>query len=194
MYSHTIFENFTKLGKAIRELKTKNFYLQTLDKMKLTEDESNNNNNNVDKRMEGLKFYYDYITRTDLDPKSIEYLESTLVFVGASYETTADVLANTLLLLAMNPDKQDILVSEIKSVLTSEDDFVTEEQCEQMPYLGLVMKEGLRLLPAAVVIGRKVTKDLKLSEYLKIFYLQKLNLTAKFLLNKLVILHVLDLS
>lgn len=167
MYSHTIFEH-TKLGREIRKLKKENFKLQTLDKLTETAEEPNNNNNdnnnNMDMKIEGLKFFKDYAKKLDLDPKSIEYLEGILVFVGASYETTADVLANTLLLLAMNPDKQDILVDEIKAVLNNDGEFVTEEQSEQMPYLDLVIKEGLRLLPAAVVIGRKVTKDLKLSK------------------------------
>lgn len=122
----------------MRKLKEEAFHLQTLDRLKPTEE--NNNNEDTD----GLKFYHDYISKTDLDPKSLEFLESTLVFTGASYETTADVLANTLLLLAMNPDKQEILYNEIKSVLSSPDDYVTEEQIELMPYLGLVIKEGLR--------------------------------------------------
>jgi cytochrome P450 len=128
--------------------------LQTLDRLKPTEE----NNNNEDSDIEGLKFYHDYISKTDLDPKSLEFLESTLVFTGASYETTADVLANTLLLLAMNPDKQEILFNEIKSVLDSPDDCVSEEQIELMPYLGLTIKEGLRMLPAAVVSSAIIIK------------------------------------
>lgn len=146
-YSHNLFE-WTKLGREVRKLKNETFRLQTLDNLKLTEE---NNNTTGDSELEGLKFYADYISKTDMDPKSLEFLESTLVFVGASYETTADVLANTLLLLAMNPEKQLILYNEIKSVLHSSDDYVTEDQIELMPYLSLVIKEGLRMLPAAVV-------------------------------------------
>lgn len=99
---------------------------------------------------DGLKFFYDYIMKLGLDESSEEYIDEVSLFVGASFETTSESLAGTLLLLGMNPDKQDILYSELSSVMSSPDDYVSEEILDNLPYLGLVIKESLRLLPAAI--------------------------------------------
>lgn len=85
--------------------------------------------------------------------------------MGASAETTSSSLSNMLHLLAMNPDAQNKLYEELRSVLKSSTDNVAEEEMSKMPYLDLVIKECLRLLPVAVIQGRAVTKPLKLKNY-----------------------------
>jgi cytochrome P450 family 313 len=152
-YPESLFK-FSRLSRDIFRLKKSLFQLQKLDKMQCNEDGH-----------EGLKFYHDYFSEIYGNQKSMEYLDSTIMFAGASNQTTADVISNTLLLLAMNPEKQDILVNELKSTLSSENDNVNEEQIAQMSYLDLVIKESLRMLPAVVVLGRKVTSDLKLTRF-----------------------------
>lgn len=132
----------SKLGRLIWSLKLESFRTMQLDKIKITDDSEK----------DGMKFYYDYISKTEFDQKDSErFIDSISMVVGASFVTTSDALSGTLLLLAMNPEKQEMLYNELRTVLGSADDFVTEEKCNQMPYLGLVLKESLRLFPAAVV-------------------------------------------
>jgi cytochrome P450 len=115
--------------------------LQRLNDLKLTDDNER----------DGMKFFYDYMSKTGFSLKSDWYLESLLVLDAASFETTSETLSAILLLLGMNPNKQEILYNELKSVLSSENDHVTEKDIDNLPYLGLVIKESLRMLPVALV-------------------------------------------
>lgn len=140
-YPYFIYKR-SKLGREVWNLKVESFKIQKLDKLKLTDD----------KERDGLKFYYDYVSKTEFDStESDRFIDSISMVMGASFVTTSDALAGTLLLLAENPEIQERLYNELKSVLSSADDYVTEEECEKMPLLGLVLKEALRLFPAGVV-------------------------------------------
>lgn len=151
--------DLTPTGRKVKQLKKEIVKLQKLDELKLTDDNENG----------GLKYFYDYITKSGIiDLDSERYLDSLLLMNGASFETTSETLAAILLLLGMNADKQDILYEELKSVVGSESNHMSEENLEKLPYLALVIKESLRMLPVALVIARKVTADLKLSK----FYIQ----------------------
>lgn len=102
-----------------------------------------------------------------------EILEDILLLLLASYETTGSVMPHILLGIAMNPEIQEKIYEEICDMLKSPDDEVTEEMCNKMEYLERCIKEGLRLFPAAVIIARKSTHDLKLSKNSDIhFHLQ----------------------
>lgn len=94
-----------------------------------------------------------------------EFFESTAFFISASSNTSNTTLANTLLLLAMNPNAQNTLYDELKSVSKSFQEHVSEETITQMPYLDLVIKETLRLMPLIFILTRVVTKSLKLKKY-----------------------------
>lgn len=109
--------------------------------------------------------------------------DEVVTFRGAGFETTGKVgfhienkqrevnlfpqkvIPGTLLLLAMNPQAQDKLVVEIFSVFSSDDDEVDEENINKMICLNLVLKESLRLIPAALYFAREVNDDVKLSSH-----------------------------
>jgi cytochrome P450 len=94
-----------------------------------------------------------------------EMLQSVYLLIGAGFDTTGTAIPQTLLLLlAMNPEHQENCYQEISSVLTSPDDDVTEEKFYQLKYLERCIKEGMRLISPALILSRKVTKDLKLGK------------------------------
>jgi cytochrome P450 family 4 len=103
-----------------------------------------------------------------------ELLESSLLFLGASFETTAVSLSSIFFMLASNSDKQEKLYCEISSILSSYKDEVTEDMMNQMKYLDLIIKETLRLLPVAVFHARLATDDIEFSKCFIIQFYDKL--------------------
>lgn len=91
--------------------------------------------------------------------------EEIFAFLIGAFDTTGKALPAVLLLLAMNPDAQDKVVAELKSILKSENDEVDEKCLSKMEYLDLCMKESLRLLPVALLLARHVKKDIKLCNF-----------------------------
>ncbi|PPQ93824.1 hypothetical protein CVT25_013533 [Psilocybe cyanescens] len=81
----------------------------------------------------------------------------------AGFETTATSLTWTLLELALHPDVQDKLRREIhqkeRDVKARGDTQFSASDFEDMPYLTAVLKESLRIHPAAYAIFREPTKD-----------------------------------
>lgn len=94
-----------------------------------------------------------------------DFFESTAFFLGATLETTTLTMANVLLFLGMNPNAQNKLYEELKTVLKSSKDHVDEYEMEKMQFLDCVIKESLRLLPLTFMLSRYVTKPLKLKKY-----------------------------
>ncbi|MFB9591987.1 cytochrome P450 [Streptomyces racemochromogenes] len=82
-----------------------------------------------------------------------ELRDQVLVFLLAGHETTATSLAFALHLLGRHPEAQARARAEVRSVLGER---VPEAgDLERLPYLTQVLKEAMRLYPAAPVIGRK---------------------------------------
>lgn len=95
----------------------------------------------------------------------LEYQETIALFMGAAYETSAGTISAALLLLGINPEKQENLFNEVSSVLSSYEDEVTTEKINQMPYLDLVIKETLRLLPNNIFITRNSAEEVQFSKF-----------------------------
>uniref|UniRef100_A0A182QB16 Cytochrome P450 n=1 Tax=Anopheles farauti TaxID=69004 RepID=A0A182QB16_9DIPT len=94
--------------------------------------------------------------KSSLDDKDdIEHELNTIIFAGN--ETSAMTVANTLLLLAMHPHVQEKLFAELNVHRESE---VNYETLKNLNYLEMVLKESLRLLPIAAVVGRRTTAEL----------------------------------
>lgn len=96
-----------------------------------------------------------------------DFLSDFIILFFGSFDTSGSTIAHILLLLAMNPECQEKLHEELKGVLKSHDDEVSEDKLIQMSYLNLVIKEGMRLIPAVLILSRQVTKPLKLGEKLE---------------------------
>lgn len=91
--------------------------------------------------------------------------ESAFLFLAAGFDTTGKAIPCIVLLLAMNQRCQDKLADELKSILSTDDEEVSEANLSKMKYLDLVIKEGMRLLPSSILFGRMVKQDVKLSKY-----------------------------
>ena len=91
-----------------------------------------------------------------------ELRNELLLFYLAGHDTTANVLNWALLELARHPDVHATVMDEIDSVMgPAEKDpnnvvCPTHAQLEEMPYLEMVLKETLRLYPAAPSVFRMV--------------------------------------
>lgn len=85
----------------------------------------------------------------------------SLFFAG--HETTANTLTWAFYLLSQNPEVEARLVTEINQVVG--DRAPALDDLPQMPYLDQVVKEVMRLYPAAWMIDRTPTEDVELCGY-----------------------------
>lgn len=96
-----------------------------------------------------------------LDEKIIRDQVETIVIAGN--ETTALSLSYIILLLAMYPEVQDRVYQELHSVFDDQDEIMTYDHIQRLPYLDRVIKEGMRLLPVVPFIMRTATADTQIS-------------------------------
>lgn len=82
---------------------------------------------------------------------------------AAGYEVTGNTLAFTLYLLAQHPALEALLVQELATVLG--DRPVTLEDLANLPYLELVIRESMRLLPVTTVVARQSVAAIELGDY-----------------------------
>lgn len=92
-----------------------------------------------------------------------EVAEQVMLFLLAGFETTAASLACTLLELTRSPRWQTTVREELTGVLHGRPP--TPADLPQLPWTGRVVREGLRLYPAAHGIGRSAASDQELGRY-----------------------------
>ncbi|MFD5424666.1 cytochrome P450 [Streptomyces sp. NPDC127084] len=92
-----------------------------------------------------------------------EIRDQVLIFLLAGHETTATSLAFALHLLARHPEHQARARAEAVGVLAGR----TPEayDVDALPYLTQVLKEAMRLFPAAPVIGRQAVSAIEVGGY-----------------------------
>ncbi|WP_030193167.1 cytochrome P450 [Streptomyces sp. NRRL S-87] len=86
-----------------------------------------------------------------------ELRDQVLIFLLAGHETTATSLAFALHLLAKHPEQQARAREEVRRVLGDRTPGAAD--ADALPYLTQVLKEAMRLYPAAPVIGRRAVAD-----------------------------------
>ena len=91
---------------------------------------------------------------------------------AAGYEVTAHTLAFTLYLISQHPDVEARLLEEIDRVIGQRaitqgvaPKAIAIPDLEQMPYLEMVLKESMRLLPVTTVLSRQATEKVVLNGY-----------------------------
>jgi cytochrome P450 len=89
--------------------------------------------------------------------------DEVLTIFLAGYETVANALAWTCLLLGQNPDAEAKLHAEIDSVLGGR--LPTLEDLPQLRYAEMVIAESMRLYPPAWAMGRQATCDIEIGPY-----------------------------
>ncbi len=132
---------------------------------KVREDVQNHHQLSIEKvhrRLNLEKERHDFMTpvielNTDMQKMSLPEIESTFsLLVVAGSETTATTLSGIINHLIQNPPVMQSLVSEIRGAFKEEED-ITLESIRELPYLGAVISEGLRVCnPIPVGLPRLV--------------------------------------
>lgn len=97
------------------------------------------------------------------NPKLATVLAIDLLLVGV--DTTSIAVASTLYQLSQNPDKQEKLYQELKTVLPTANTKFTAETQENIPYLKACIKETLRMYPVIIGNGRSLQSDTEIGGY-----------------------------
>ena len=92
-----------------------------------------------------------------------EIVAQSMIFLLAGYETSSNTLAFTLYHLAVNPDVQDKLRTEIKESLESNVKKPLYEVAQNIEYLDCVIMEGQRLCPPVAQVNRECSEDYDLN-------------------------------
>lgn len=82
---------------------------------------------------------------------------------AAGYEVTGNTLAFTLYLIAQHPTVESQLCAELDQVLGERQ--VTLPDLANLPYLEMVIKESMRLLPVTTVVARQTIEAIQLGDY-----------------------------
>ncbi|XP_075986683.1 cytochrome P450 4V2-like isoform X2 [Anticarsia gemmatalis] len=93
-----------------------------------------------------------------------EFKEELDTIVGASFETTAQLLEAILILVGSHPQVQERLYDEMMQIVGQERD-VDKEDLRKLVYTEAVINECLRFQPTAPVLPRCVSQDVKLKNY-----------------------------
>ncbi|XP_049536681.1 cytochrome P450 4g15-like [Anopheles darlingi] len=108
-----------------------------------------------------------YSTFRRIGRANLEVIENeinSVIFAGT--ETSASTVANTLLLLAMHQDVQEKVVAEIRQHFGDDEENIRYEILQKLVYLEMVVKESLRLLPVASILGRNTSQEIAVGKHL----------------------------
>lgn len=96
-----------------------------------------------------------------------ELAHQVLTFLAAGHETTSSTLSWCIYLLAQHPEIQNELRNEIRSSLPSPSTHATLERSvvDDLPYLGAVTNEVLRLYPVVPITSRQTVRETQLLDY-----------------------------
>jgi len=99
----------------------------------------------------------DMIMNSNLSEEEISH--NVMAFFAAGHETTATALSWMFYSLSKNQDKQELLRQEIDSVLQGR--LPTYDDISQLPYLEMVVKEGMRMYPPVGYMRSRVTSQIE---------------------------------
>ncbi|KNC25918.1 putative cytochrome P450 313a4 [Lucilia cuprina] len=89
--------------------------------------------------------------------------ESNVIVFGA-FETTANTIAYTLMLLAMFPMYQEKVFEELLSIFPDHGDFeVTYSNTQDMIYMDMVLNETMRVMTPVPIVSRQTSHEVRLS-------------------------------
>jgi cytochrome P450 len=92
-----------------------------------------------------------------------ELRDQVLTLFLAGYETVANALAWTWLLLGQNPQAEALMHEELDAVLANR--FPTLEDMPRLEYTAMVLAESMRLYPPAWAMGREALEDVAIGPY-----------------------------
>ena len=94
---------------------------------------------------------------------SEELRDQVLTLFLAGFETVANALSWTWLLLGENPEAEAKLHAEIDAVLAGR--LPTLDEMQRLEYTAMVLSESMRLYPPAWAMGREVLEDVSIGPY-----------------------------
>jgi cytochrome P450 len=92
-----------------------------------------------------------------------ELRDEVLTIFLAGYETVANALSWTWLLLGQNPEAESRLHAELDSALAGR--LPTLEDLPRLSYTEMVLAEAMRLYPPAWAMGRMAIEDIEIGPY-----------------------------
>jgi cytochrome P450 len=92
-----------------------------------------------------------------------ELRDQVLTLFLAGYETVANALAWTWLLLGQNPQPERCMHEELDSVLAGR--LPTLEDLPRLEYTSMILAESMRLYPPAWAMGREALEDVAIGPY-----------------------------
>ncbi len=92
--------------------------------------------------------------------------EEVDTFMFEGHDTTAAGISWTLYILGSYPDVQEKVFEEIDNIFDGTDRPATLADLNQMKYLERVIKESMRIFPPVPTLGRILSEDVQLDEYL----------------------------
>nr|AJN91188.1 cytochrome P450 monooxygenase CYP4CG17 [Cnaphalocrocis medinalis] len=98
-----------------------------------------------------------------IDEQGVREEVDTFMFEG--HDTTAMALSFMIMAIANEPEVQDKIYEEMKSIFGSSDRSPTMDDLVEMKYLECCIKESLRLYPSVPFIARYLTEEVTLSGY-----------------------------
>ncbi len=93
----------------------------------------------------------------------VELRDEVMTIFLAGYETVANALAWTWLLLGQNPEAEATLDAELANVLGGR--LPTLEDLPRLAYAEMVFAESMRLYPPAWAMGRQAIRDVEIGPY-----------------------------
>lgn len=118
-------------------------------------------NNTINSDTRNILIDHIILNQEKFTPEEIK--DHILTFVSG-YETWANGLAHTILLLAMHPDVQEKCIDEINSVNESDDVELNYESLNELQYFDRVLKESLRLLPTVPMVLRQTLEEFEIQQ------------------------------
>ncbi len=99
--------------------------------------------------------------RAEVDTFMVQFMFLTILhFQFEGHDTTAAATTWATYLLASHPDIQKRAQKEIDEVLGQEKTWPSYDDLEKMNYLGMVLKETLRLYPSVPLLTRRTDKTM----------------------------------
>ncbi|XP_064549952.1 probable cytochrome P450 28a5 [Drosophila montana] len=111
-------------------------------------------------RVDFLDYILQLAKKRNLSTRQITVMSMTFLLDG--FETTASVLAHTLLLLGRNAKAQQRLREELQAHLNDEG-FVAFDKLIELPYLDACVHETLRLFPPLPISNKLCTRNIEVS-------------------------------